>query len=224
MDNRKRITRRIIMSSWTYINGIITVRPMGRTQPEKRYILDTVLEHLPYVPGSEGGMETYVVQRNGDDCSSSVDEFDMFTTYAKDNYGRREGDDNHGWFRTQSSYFIVVDASLRDTYFEDTLKNFMNWFCRLAKRIGVENVNVAITGHDADYNYKRFMFTDENGMMDGLEEKASWCNDTGEPAWAEYLMWDREKNGSMPITLKYKYVTDKKNDKEAERRINYQKR
>ena len=224
MDNRKRITRRIIMSSWTYINGIITVRPMGRTQPEKRYILDTILEHLPYVPGSEGGMETYVIQRNGDDCSSSVDEFDMFTTNAKDNYGRREGDDNHGWFRTQSSYFIVVDASLRDTYFEDTLKNFMNWFCRLAKRIGVENVNVAITGHDAEFNHKRFMLTDENDIMDELEERASWCNDTGEPAWAEYLMWDRAKNDSLPITLKYKYVSDKKNDKEAERRINYQKR
>ena len=25
------------MSYWTYINGTITVRPMGRTQPEKRY-------------------------------------------------------------------------------------------------------------------------------------------------------------------------------------------
>lgn len=28
------------MSNWTYINGTITVRPMGRTQPEKRYILE----------------------------------------------------------------------------------------------------------------------------------------------------------------------------------------
>lgn len=31
------------MSSWTYITGVITVSPMGRTQPEKRYILDTIL-------------------------------------------------------------------------------------------------------------------------------------------------------------------------------------
>ena len=141
------------MSSWTYINGVITVRPMGRTQPEKRYILDTILEHLPYVPGSEGGMNTYVIQRNGNDCSSSADEFDMFTTNAKDDYGRREGDDNHGWFRTQSSYFIIVDGALRDTYFEDTLKSFMNWFCRLAKRLGVEDISEAFSFYKSLCNF-----------------------------------------------------------------------
>lgn len=48
------------MSSWTYINGTITVRPMGRTQPEKRYILETVLNHLPRVTGSEGDMNIYI--------------------------------------------------------------------------------------------------------------------------------------------------------------------
>ena len=41
------------MSWWTYINGTITVSPMGRTQAEKRYILETVLDHLPLVTGSE---------------------------------------------------------------------------------------------------------------------------------------------------------------------------
>lgn len=47
------------MSYWTYINGTITVSPMGRTQPEKRYILETVLNHLPRVTGSEGDMNVY---------------------------------------------------------------------------------------------------------------------------------------------------------------------
>lgn len=51
------------MSYWTYINGTITVRPMGRTQPEKRYILETVLNHLPRVTGSEGDMNTYIIQK-----------------------------------------------------------------------------------------------------------------------------------------------------------------
>ena len=41
------------MSWWTYVHGTIVVSPMGRTQAEKRYILDTVLEHLPVVSGSE---------------------------------------------------------------------------------------------------------------------------------------------------------------------------
>ena len=51
------------MSSWTYINGTVTVHPMGRTQPEKRYILETVLNHLPRVTGSEGDMDVYIIQK-----------------------------------------------------------------------------------------------------------------------------------------------------------------
>jgi hypothetical protein len=42
------------MSWWTYINGMIKVSPMGRTQAEKTYILQTVLDHLPIVTGSGG--------------------------------------------------------------------------------------------------------------------------------------------------------------------------
>lgn len=51
------------MSSWTYITGTITVSPIGRTQAEKRYILDTVLAHLPIVSGSERDMNVYVIQK-----------------------------------------------------------------------------------------------------------------------------------------------------------------
>ena len=53
------------MSYWTYLTGTITVGVMGRTQAEKRYILDTVLDHLPRVTGSEGDMDIYVTQKNG---------------------------------------------------------------------------------------------------------------------------------------------------------------
>lgn len=52
------------MSYWTYVNGTVIVSPMGRTQAEKRYILDTVLSHLPRVTGSEGDMNVYVIQSN----------------------------------------------------------------------------------------------------------------------------------------------------------------
>ena len=64
------------MSHWTYVSGIVEVRPIGNTQPQKRYILDTVLEHLPVVSGSEGNMKVHVVQQYGHDCSSSCNEFD----------------------------------------------------------------------------------------------------------------------------------------------------
>ena len=59
------------MSWWTYINGTITVEPMGRTQAEKRYILETVLNHLPIVTGSERDMEVHIIQKDGHNSSSS---------------------------------------------------------------------------------------------------------------------------------------------------------
>ena len=63
------------MSSWTYVHGTIVVSPLGRTQHEKRYILETVLDHLPVVTGSERDMEVYVIQKRGHNCSSFSDEF-----------------------------------------------------------------------------------------------------------------------------------------------------
>ena len=53
------------MSSWTYVHGTIVASPPGRTQHEKRYILETVLDHLPVVTGSERDMEVYVIQKRG---------------------------------------------------------------------------------------------------------------------------------------------------------------
>ena len=47
------------MSDWTYILGTITVMPIGRTTAEAKYILETVLEHLPQVTGTEGNMQVY---------------------------------------------------------------------------------------------------------------------------------------------------------------------
>lgn len=72
------------MSSWTYITGTITVSPMGRTQHEKTYILNTVLDHLPRVTGSEGDMDIYVNQKNGTNSSSSADEFGYCTNNLED--------------------------------------------------------------------------------------------------------------------------------------------
>lgn len=63
------------MSSWTYVNGTIVVSPLGRTQHEKRYILETVLEHLPVVTGSEIDMEVYVIQKRGHNHTRYSDEF-----------------------------------------------------------------------------------------------------------------------------------------------------
>ena len=85
------------MSYWTYINGTITVCPMGRTQLEKRYILETVLSHLPRVTGSEGDMNTYIIQKNGYSGSYSCDEFGQVTNNLTDWYGNKS---RNGWLQT----------------------------------------------------------------------------------------------------------------------------
>lgn len=126
------------MSYWTYIQGTITVRPMGRTQPEKRYILETVLNHLPRVTGSEGDMNVYIIQKNGYNSSCSCDEFGEVTNNLVDRYGYKSR--NRGWLQTQDEYILVVNAALRDREFEQTYREFIKWFVRLCKRVGCKDI------------------------------------------------------------------------------------
>ena len=205
------------MSWWTYVNGTVTVRPMGRTQAEKRYILDTVLEHLPLVSGSESNMEIYVIQKRGDNSSCSCDEFGYTTNNLIDRYGRRDG--KGGWLRTQDEYIIIVNGSLRDRMFKQTLLEFNKWICRLAKRVGVEDVLVEIKS----YGESRII-RNSNDIYGKMFENPSWCkgkNKDKEPNWCEYLMWDRMKDCQFPMVLGYKYFNDEENDKEVERRMDY---
>lgn len=212
------------MSYWTHINGTVVVHPMGRTQAEKRYILDTVLEHLPIVSGSERDMNVYVIQKNGYNCSSSHDEFGEVTNNLIDNYGDKSR--KRGWLRTQNEYILVVDGALRDRHFNQTYREFQKWLCRLAKRIDVVDVMVEVKGYGRSaiirnpvIKHSR-LFDTVYGQMN---EKPTWSrlNDDGEPNWCEYLMWDRAKNSDYPMMLGYKYFTDEDNDKEVERRLNY---
>ena len=196
---------------------------MGRTQAEKRYILDTVLEHLPLVTGSERDMNVYVIQKNGHNSSSSCDEFGEATNNLVDSYGNKSRD--RGWLRTQDEYILVVDGSFRDRMFDQTFREFMKWLCRLGKRVSIEDVLVEVKGYDKStiirntyiqrkkYSYRK--------VFDGLFEDPSWCNDTGEPNWCEFMMWDRAKNSDYPMLLAYKYFNDKENDEEVERRMEY---
>lgn len=55
---------------------------MGRTQAEMRYILETVLSHLPPVTGSEENMKVHIVQKSGFNYNSSADEFGQDTGMA----------------------------------------------------------------------------------------------------------------------------------------------
>ena len=206
------------MSWWTYINGTIEVEPMGRTQAEKRYILETVLNHLPIVTGSEKDMEVHIVQKNGHNESCSCDEYGDNTNNLVDSYGSH--DYKTGWLTIQNTYILTVNASLRDRQFDETFKEFNKWLNRLAKRVDVKDILVRIH----DYN-KEYIFNDicrGSSPYYQMNEWPSWCEEShGEPCWCEHLMWDRAKNSMYPILLEYKYYNDPENDEEAERRINY---
>ena len=218
------------MSFWTHIRGMITVSPMGRTQPEKRYILDTVLEHLPLVTGSEGDMEVHVIQRSGHDMSSSHDEFGMRTNNLVDILDNGIHTRKHGMYEVQTEYFLVLEADLRDRVFEQTKKEFVKWLVRLSKRVLVYDVMVEVSGDTmVEVNgewEKKWLITDWRKFHE-LNEAPSWSSDYVQdqnsrdfngPNWCEYLMWDRGYNTDMPLKLMYKYYVDKKNDEEFERR------
>ena len=204
------------MSYWTYINGTVTVRPMGRTQAEKRYILETVLDHLPFVTGSERNMNVYIIQKNGYNASSSHTELGVYGGYLG-------WDKNNLSLKTQDEYILVVEGSLRDRMFEQTYREFQKWLCRLAKRVGIEDVLVEIKAYD-----KSTIVRNVNDIYGKMFEDPSWYRKKGddefkEPNWCEYLMWDRAKDYDYPMMLAYKYFADKDNDAEVERRIKYER-
>ena len=173
------------MSNWTYINGVITVSMIGRTQLEKEYILKTVLNHLPVVTGSEGDMECHVIKRCGYNTRSSCDEYGYRTNNLRSEYGRRSVE--RGSLCTQSEYYIVLDADLRDTGFEQSFRSFQWWLCRLSKRVLVSDVIVSIK--DRVYGEKTII-TNKNDVYTDMFEEPSWVSGgkSNKKNWCEHLM------------------------------------
>ena len=164
---------------------------MGRNQPETRYILDTVLEHLPAVTGSEGDMHVEVIQKTGYNSSSNCNEFGEFIP------GKR--------YRVQTYYQVIIYGNLRE---------LNKWPNRLAKRVCVNDILVKIRGQN-----KKLIISNQKPYQN-MEECPIWScdNKDGNPAWAEYLMWDQAKDSDYPLKLAYKYFNDPEIDVELERR------
>lgn len=192
------------MSWWTYINGTIQVSAPGRTQAECDYILRTVLDHLPRVTGSEGDMELYINNMRWE-TSCSHDEFENRTNNLVDRYGNKSR--KRGWLNYSHRYVLTVQASLRDRVFEQTVREFTKWLTRLAKRMSVDDVFVKIDG------FAQQLVINDTHKWSNMYEYASWCNDTGEPAWWEYLMWDRFDDTPIPLEHMVKYYNDDEADK-----------
>lgn len=193
------------MSWWTHIKGVVEVEVPGRTQAEIRYVLESVLDHLPRVTGSEGDMNVYISQRAGYNRSSSLDEFGLKTNNLKDDYGFKTR--NRGWLETQSMYMLTVDGDLRDREFEETKREFMKWLCRLAKRLNVCSVVVKIR------DYGQSMVISNAAPFDQMFE---WKD--GEKRWTSYLLWESDPQSYWPLKLANKYFSEEYIDKELERR------
>lgn len=208
------------MSNWSYVSGTIVVSPLGRTQAEKRYILETVLDHLPRVTGSEKDMDVYIIQKKGFNTLSSHTEFGVYAKYLE-----RETLST----KQQDQYILVVDGALRDKTFDKTFKEFQKWICRLAKRVCVENVLVKIEDLEKETIIENVWLSKEvicDTVYGQMFEVPTWVKrkeEVGEPSWAEYLMYDTARDSMYPMLLGYKYFSDEENDKEAERRIRYGK-
>lgn len=173
------------MSWWTYINGFIEVEPAGWTQPEKRYILETVLAHLPKVTGSEKDMFVHIVKKEGYSGSSNFNEF--YEPVRRDN------------FETQDCYYLVLEGTLRDRMYEQTFRELNKFLNRLAKRVYVDDILIRLTGWD-----KETIISNSSPYQDMYEYSTS--SSEGESAWWEYLLWDRDlSGGSYPEKLTYKY-------------------
>lgn len=197
------------MSWWTYITGTIIVNVPGRTQAECDYILRTVLDHLPLVTGSEHDMEVFINNSNYLNTSCSHDEL-----------GNRPKNLNKsryfGWHKYNDNYVITVMGSFRDRMISETVKEFTNWMTRFSKRLSVESVLVRIT--DGGW-HKPVLISNAKPFAD-MYEYPSWSNDTGEPAWWEYLMWSRWKNWSIPLEHVVKYYSDQEADEEWDKQLN----
>lgn len=181
------------MSSWVNINGIVRVLPLGRTMAEERYILETVLDHLPVVTGSERDMTVQIVKADQYFRSSSqINEFGEHCNNLNDiRYNKKDCSDD--------GFFLVLDGALRDREFSQSYRELMRWLCRLAKRVIVCKVLVEI-----ECRGRTEIITDKNEAFFQMFETGIWASGNGEPTWCEYLMWTEAESGK-PMILEYKY-------------------
>ena len=193
------------MSYWTHVNGSIVVDVFGRTQEESEYVLKTVLKHLPVVTGSESDMDVFIQRQSGTNIGSSQDEYGMTTDNLVDDYGDRSR--IRGWLEVQTKYILTVQGDLRDRMFDDTFREFMNWLCRLSKRVSVESVLVRI---EAEYGKTITLdyYGDDKNPFIHMEEYPSWVSDKHIPSWTEHLLWRPHEGYTMPLSLLYKYYPD----------------
>lgn len=158
------------MSQWTYVNGVIKVDTFSRSSAETLYLVQTVVNHLPAISGSEGDVQYYITIENGYNTSSNVDEFNNFSNLGNGWTGRR-------LFEYQSCALITMSGALRDRTFEETLRETTKALARLSSRLFVDECIVLVRSY-----WNSFVFDNPKWMKD--MDVSDWCRD---------LLWCFEK-------------------------------
>ena len=187
------------MSHWTHVRGLVAVSSRGRTQPECRYVLETVLDHLPLVTGSEGDMDVHIVQAAGHSMSSNLNEFDERSEAIR----KRPWWIDDGQGRIQDHYFLVLEGDLRDREFEETKREMLKWLTRLSKRLLVDSVLVVVNG---DYRSGPLLINNSEAFEDMYEWKWNYKTDETQKTWTDYLIWKRYGDSSYPQELVEYYI------------------
>lgn len=200
------------MSFWTHVSGVVEVNVYGSTQPQIEYILNTVLEHLPRITGSEGDVHVHPIKQHGHNCCSTHDEFEMRTNNATTEYGEKSR--RYGMYYMQQQYSLVLEGSLRDRMFDTTKTELLKWLCRLSKRLHVDTVVVKLWD---DYDRELVI-----SNPDPFEDMYEWRDD--EIRWTDYLRWECAPNTSIPMKLYAKYFSDEEVEEELVRREQWAER
>lgn len=153
------------MSSWTYVRGMISVDPVGETTAEKVFVVQTVLDHLPTVTGSEKNLFVYVTPSMYYGLSCREDS----------GYGYRSR-------RVAPHFLITVEGDLRDREFNQTKAEVMRWICRLGKRLFITDICLTVR----DQCGRKVVLTDERPLLD-LYEGPHWIVKYGKPKWWKEL-------------------------------------
>lgn len=140
------------MSYWTNISGVIDVTPVsGFTPRQERYVLETVLEHLPVVSGSESDMTAHVVRKTGLSHDTDFDELGYWVNNRPNKSYERGG------------WLILVDGRLRDRTFDETKREFVKWLFRLARNVIVCGILARVyEGHST--RGRTIVFDDEKPL------------------------------------------------------------
>ena len=100
-----------------------------------------------------------------------------------DEFGQDSNLLDNGWMHIYSGYLLIVDAELRDRYFEETKKAFLKWLCRLSKRLYVSDICVKIY----DDLGNRLIISEPEPFSD-MQELSAWIRKMMEDEWWKRLV------------------------------------